>query len=536
MRPRAMSAADGKGGAYLTWVDGRVRVLRIGPDLGAAAGWPADGWTPAAETGGWHQLQPTLISDGGTGVYVAWIDQDEGFDLSLRLTRLRADGRPDKGWPATGLRVAGPSSWVWQPALAPMPGGGVAVAWSELAHGDGVVRAIAFDGDGQPARHWPADGLVLGMGRIGHAIELVSSARGGLFATWGDLEADGVTLWIAAVSPYGVGSGPWPLARAAIPVGSNMGDRHPELAADGYGGALIVWTDATRGRQSIARDLDDVLAQRMSPAGALVWSQAIGAGHVIAAGAGEQRDPHLVEDGLGGGLFTWNAPGWGGIQAEGGRLLHLDELGRPAAGWTTAGISLGTEVSGLYSDLAGGVWVSSFDGPEATLRHFPRGWSPASPLPGALSLGSRPRESLLLCPDLEDGAFLAWQERAASQVIVRIEHVFAASGSPVVSAGAPFPSASPLEFAVYPIRPNPARAECRIEFELPVKAEVDIEVFDITGRRVARLAKARIMDPGPQSVSWRLDDRDGRLVPAGLYLVRVLAGTDRAVVRMAVTR
>ena len=525
------------GSCYLTWVDGRVRVLRIGASLGPSAGWPADGWTPASHAGEWHQLQPTLISDGGGGVYVAWIDQDQGYDLSLRLTRLGADGRPREGWPATGLRVSGPSSWVWQPAIAQMPGGGVAVVWSEVVRDDGFVRAIAFEGDGQPARHWPADGLVLGRSRsILEAIDLVSSVRGGLFASWGDPEGEGVSLMIAAVSPYGVGSDPWPLARAAIPVGSYMLDRHPELAADGDGGALVVWTDATRGRQSLAMDLDDVLAQRMSPAGTPVWSPAIGAGHVIAAGAGEQFEPHLVEDGLGGGFFTWNAPGWGGLPDEGGRLVHLDGLGRPAPGWTAAGIRVGTETSGLVSDLAGGAWVSYFDGPEAMLRHFPRGWSPGSPLPAPLSLGAQPREALRLCADLEGGAFVAWQEREGSQVIVRIEHLSGGSEAAMVATSPPSAPAVPLEFTVYPIRPNPTRAACRIEFDLPARAPVEIQVFDVAGRRVARPADGGELEAGPQSVPWDLRDPGGRVVPAGLYLVRVAAGRDRAVVRLVVTR
>jgi flagellar hook capping protein FlgD len=340
---------------------------------------------------------------------------------------------------------------------------------------------------------------------------------------------------MAAVTQYGVGSGPWPLARGAIPVGSNMLDRHPELAADGAGGAMVVWTDATRGRQSLARDLDDVLAQRMSPTGTPVWSPAIGAGHVIAAGAGEQYEPHLIEDGLGGGFFTWNSPGWGGLPAEGGLLLHLDGLGRPAPGWATAGIRVGTEISGLYSDLAGGAWVSYFDGQETMLRRFPRGWSPGSPLPVALSLGAQPREALRLCPDLEDGAFLAWQERDASQVIVRIEHVTGV-GTPMVATSVPRSSAAPLAFMVYPIRPNPARAACRIEFDLPARSPVEIQVFDVAGRRVGRPADGTELDAGPQSVGWDLRDRDGRPLPAGLYLVRVAAGEGRAVVRLVVTR
>lgn len=170
------------------------------------------------------------------------------------------------------------------------------------------------------------------------------------------------------------------------------------------------------------------------------------------------------------------------------------------------------------------------------LRHLPRGWSPGSPLPAALSLGSRPREAMRLCPDLEGGAFLAWQERDGSQVLVRVEHLSGGSGAGMVSSSPPAPSAVPLEFTVYPIQPNPARAACRIEFDLPARSPVEIQVFDVAGRRVARPAERSELDAGPQSVVWDLRDRDGRPLPAGLYLVRVAAGRDRGVVRLVVTR
>src|SRR5580765_1480297 len=106
--------ADGTGGAYLVWMDGELhsRVLRLRPDLTVANGWPAEGLVLAPELSGSHHIHPALAADGEGGVYVAWIEQDEDLDLSLRVQRLRGDGRPEAGWPSAGVRVEGPSSYV----------------------------------------------------------------------------------------------------------------------------------------------------------------------------------------------------------------------------------------------------------------------------------------------------------------------------------------------------------------------------------------------------------------------------------------
>jgi hypothetical protein len=136
------------------------------------------------------------------------------------------------------------------------------------------------------------------------------------------------------------------------------------------------------------------------------------------------------------------------------------------------------------------------------------------------------------------GAFLAWEDRTPAELAVRVEHIEAAALSQPLAnqpAAEPTPVLTPA-FAVYPIFPNPTSMECRIEFDLPARMPVDIEVFDVSGRRVARPAEGRVMEPGPASISWRLQDGTGRHVPSGLYLVRLRAGINHAVLRMAVTR
>ena len=142
--------------------------------------------------------------------------------------------------------------------------------------------------------------------------------------------------------------------------------------------------------------------------------------------------------------------------------------------------------------------------------------------------------------DARGGAYLAWEERkvtpsgTAANVDVRVQHVILGSPASRITT-LPSPGAPALAFAVHEIFPNPALARCRISFDLPSPTRVTIDVFDVSGRRVARLADARF-EAGAQSLGWELDDRRGRRVPPGLYLVRVVAGAHRAVARATVTR
>ena len=79
------------------------------------------------------------------------------------------------------------------------------------------------------------------------------------------------------------------------------------------------------------------------------------------------------------------------------------------------------------------------------------------------------------------------------------------------------------------IEPNPAKDAMQIRFALPVDGPVSIELFDVTGRRVAVLGEG-FRASGPHTISWRR----GRL-PDGVYLVRLQAG-DFTTIRKLVLR
>jgi hypothetical protein len=73
------------------------------------------------------------------------------------------------------------------------------------------------------------------------------------------------------------------------------------------------------------------------------------------------------------------------------------------------------------------------------------------------------------------------------------------------------------------IAPNPFRSATDIGFSLPQAATVDVDVFDVTGRRVASPARSLALEAGTHGVTW-----DAHRFPAGVYFLRVTADGRQA--------
>ena len=81
-----------------------------------------------------------------------------------------------------------------------------------------------------------------------------------------------------------------------------------------------------------------------------------------------------------------------------------------------------------------------------------------------------------------------------------------------------------------PPRPNPLRDQGRITFSLPEAGPAVVDVFDVQGRTVARLADGT-RTAGPHAVAF-----DASALPAGTYLVRLSASGQSRTVQAAVVR
>ena len=75
--------------------------------------------------------------------------------------------------------------------------------------------------------------------------------------------------------------------------------------------------------------------------------------------------------------------------------------------------------------------------------------------------------------------------------------------------------------------PNPFNPVTTVRFGLPEKADVTLEVYDVSGRLVSVLADGEY-PPGEHEVVWQGRDADGHGVAAGVYFCRMRSGEFEA--------
>jgi len=96
-------------------------------------------------------------------------------------------------------------------------------------------------------------------------------------------------------------------------------------------------------------------------------------------------------------------------------------------------------------------------------------------------------------------------------------------------------SIGPQRPALTSIYPNPFNPRTRMEFYLPAAGAVELVVFDLKGRVVARLATGSWM-AGAHSLDWDGKDLDGRALPSGAYFVQLQAGNSVQTRKIVLTR
>lgn len=99
-------------------------------------------------------------------------------------------------------------------------------------------------------------------------------------------------------------------------------------------------------------------------------------------------------------------------------------------------------------------------------------------------------------------------------------------GAVSADAGA---GATPTAVSVSDVYPNPARGAFAVRFGLPASGEARVALYDVLGREVA------VLHAGPTGAGWHRVDADPAL-PAGVYLVRIVAGAGASARALTVIR
>ena len=95
-------------------------------------------------------------------------------------------------------------------------------------------------------------------------------------------------------------------------------------------------------------------------------------------------------------------------------------------------------------------------------------------------------------------------------------------------------AALPAEFELGLPSPNPSRGRVQFALSLPARASVELAVFDVLGREVARQPE-RMMSPGRWTIAW--EAAAGSQPQAGVYFARLsVDGRVRATRRVVRVR
>lgn len=90
----------------------------------------------------------------------------------------------------------------------------------------------------------------------------------------------------------------------------------------------------------------------------------------------------------------------------------------------------------------------------------------------------------------------------------------------------------PVSLMAYP---NPASEGVRLAFTSPTRAQVDLAVYDLMGRRLRSLQRGEV-PPGVYGAVWNGDDERGRQVAGGIYFARLTTATGTRTIRLMLRR
>jgi hypothetical protein len=575
--------ADGDGGVWIVWQDERafasnqrdIYLQRL--DADGRPRFQTDGLPVAARPG--MEDQPTLCLDGAGGVFVVWQDRtvDPVFS-DLHGQRVGPDGELlwNGGVPLP-LVVVG---WDQKgPSVSPDGTGGFFLAWVDARDDVGDIYAQRFAADGQPL--WQAGHVPVAVASDGQdAVVAAHADDGALLLAWVDRRGGGPDIYAQKLAP-GDGSALWTANGRAVCTATDSQFR-PALAGDGEGGAIIAWFDY-RNASGPPWNLD-IYAQRITAAGAAAWTHD---GVQVCGAPGPQRDVAIAADGQGGAFLVWEddrlLTGREDIYAQridrNGQSLWTDDgvpvclasgnQQRPAVALGAGGVITAWRDDravlwqpDIYADrvlatdqavIGVNRALLALGGPDQPdVGSFLVSNVGASPLlVSEVELETDSDISFLVTPDQAPPFILQPGEAVAVTVMltagagrsgddgrILVHHdaqgqpspqvVRLRGGDPATAApGGPAPS---VPAATLRAHPNPFNPQVTVAFSLPAAGAISLHVHDLAGRRVRTLLDRVPLAAGPHTTSWDGRDQAGRAVPSGTYLLR-LTGAGATAVR-----
>ncbi|MBD3181393.1 hypothetical protein GF312_03815 [Candidatus Poribacteria bacterium] len=242
------------------------------------------------------QEHPRITTDGASGAIIVWQDI---ASVSSDIYAQRVDARGEIRWTIDGVAVCLEKKNQWFPNLVSDGSGGAIIAWwdernaNPNLNSDTDIYAQRINGEGQV--QWEPGGVpVCTLPRAQLEFNIAADGEGGALIVWHDYRDETWTPYIYAQRVNKYGEMLWEKDGILVASKDNS-QQYPDIASDGYGGAIIVWQDWRDGK-------GDVYAQRISAEGEKIWKYD---GIPLCQMPERQWHPYIINDGFGGAIVAW---------------------------------------------------------------------------------------------------------------------------------------------------------------------------------------------------------------------------------------
>jgi hypothetical protein len=256
--------SDGAGGAVIVWEDNRavgstfdIYAQRI--DATGAALWTPDGVEVCVALE--EQRYPQLAADGSGGAIITWQDFRGGTAWDIYAARINSSG--SAWWILDGVVICSATNDQTNVRIASDAHGGAVVVWQDNRGGNTDIYAqrVTYDGSVQ----WAANGVsICNEAQSQIYPEIASDGSGEPIIVWQDPRT-GISYDVYAQKLDLFGVAQWTLNGIAVCTAPNS-KYYPKIACDGTGGAVFAWQD-----RRYNSSVPDIFAQKISAAGGAVW-------------------------------------------------------------------------------------------------------------------------------------------------------------------------------------------------------------------------------------------------------------------------
>ncbi|MEQ1832017.1 MAG: hypothetical protein ABL977_03095 [Candidatus Eisenbacteria bacterium] len=372
-------------------------------------------------------------ADSLAGQHAQCVDFRSGETFSIGAQHLLPDGSIASQWPANGAQLCLGTAKEIASVSVPDGEGGAIVVWVDLRSGEADLYAQHLTAAGAVTSGWPADGVALCVAPgFQDRIAAAPDGAGGALVVWQDYR-QGPNGKIFAQRLTSAGAAAW--LQDGIPVSADSADQGaPAIAADGSGGALVVWQDARGGDY-------DLRWAHIAADGTL--APAAGGAPLVNA-AGDQRGVHVVRDAPGHCVAVWQhvVPEGTQLRAAGFDLVAPAPLTGEGTGALLAS-SVGIDPAPtLCAASGGGAWVAwspriGGTGGLGDIR-VQRLTAAAVPTFGdtGLAVCAEPHEQYApaICSDDSGGCIVAWEDYRHENADIFAQRV-SAVGAPLWTDG-----------------------------------------------------------------------------------------------------